>query len=104
MLAGNGRARHTCCHEAGHIPHIGQANAIIRDGGPKLARRLNVSVPVYMDPEWQADAIAGALLMPRSTVPEIYGRGGVEAVSDFYQVSYRSAEVRVSVLRGLHVL
>src|SRR5688572_16853187 len=52
MLAGKGRPRHTCCHEVGHICHIGQFNQIIRDGGPDLARRLDVTTPIFRCPEW----------------------------------------------------
>jgi hypothetical protein len=101
MLAGKGRARFTCTHEVGHLPHLRQAKDIIRDGGPRLARRLNVDVPIFRDPEWQADGIAAGLLMPRSTVPLVYSRGGVAAVRDCYQVSTAAAVARVNVLRGL---
>lgn len=101
---GDGRCRLTCCHEAGHIQHISQVRQIIRDGGPQLARRLNVLVPLYCDPEWQANAVAGALLMPRTTTPIIYCEGGIDAIVDYFRVSRAAAEKRVRDLKKLGCL
>ncbi len=103
MLAGDGRARQTCVHEVGHVQHIRQVNDIIRHGAPILARSINVVVPSYMDPEWQAHSVGSAMLMPRPTFDEVYNRGGVDAVSEFFAVSRSSAEVRTNVLRDLRV-
>ncbi len=104
LETGDGRARQTACHEVGHIHHIRQVRDIIRDGGPQLARRLNVEVPIYRDPEWQANGIGSAMLMPRSTTPIIYRRGGITEVVEFFQVSSQNAEVRINVLRRLGLL
>lgn len=104
MLAGNGRARHTCVHEVGHIPHIPQITSVIRDGGPQLARRLDVEAPIYCCPEWQADGVAGAMLMPRATTPAVFRAGGLQAVANTFQVSRAAARTRVNVLSKLRLL
>jgi Zn-dependent peptidase ImmA (M78 family) len=102
-VRGDGRARFTCAHEVGHLPHMSQVHEVIRDGPAQLARRLNVQVKAYRDPEWQASAIGSALLMPRRTVPEIFAKGGITAMVSQYGVSVRAAEVRVSVLRQIGI-
>lgn len=104
LKLGDGRARQTACHEVGHIQHIRQIRKILRDGRPQLARQVNVVVPVYQDPEWQAHRVGSALLMPRTTVPAIYRQGGIAAVTDFFQVSISNAQSRIKVLQRLNVL
>ncbi|MEH3063662.1 MAG: ImmA/IrrE family metallo-endopeptidase [Methylobacterium radiotolerans] len=55
LIAGRGRDRFTACHEVGHaVLHGGRLN--------RLAP--GVKPAPYRDPEWQANAFAGALLMP----------------------------------------
>lgn len=98
-LERRGRARQTCAHEIGHLHHIVQARAVIRHStAPELARRINVDVPIYCHPEWQAERIGSALLMPRTTFPAVYAKGGVTAASEVFGVTRRNAEVRADVL------
>lgn len=55
---GKGRDRFTVAHEVGHyILHIPSKIVLA-----KLEQ--GTAVPNFMDPEWQADAFAGELLMP----------------------------------------
>lgn len=55
---GKGRDRFTVAHEVGHyILHIPSKIVLA-----KLEQGM--AVPNFMDPEWQADAFAGELLMP----------------------------------------
>ncbi|MBL0929935.1 MAG: ImmA/IrrE family metallo-endopeptidase [Alphaproteobacteria bacterium] len=55
-IKGNGRDRFTLAHEVGHI---------ILHNEPYLARHMETNkLPTYCDPEWQANAFAGELLIP----------------------------------------
>lgn len=60
---GNGRDRFTCAHELGHfLMHDKESVRFARSSGePKK---------IYMDPEWQADAFAGELLVPAYKLPK----------------------------------
>lgn len=55
--AGKGRDRMTIAHEVGHaVLHTPQRVV--------YARSFNETIPAYKDPEWQAKAFAGELLIP----------------------------------------
>jgi uncharacterized protein DUF955 len=87
-------ARTTVCHEIGHaILHV-----------PILRRRLQVTnmlartqrsnLPAYCDPEWQAWAFSGAVLMPTVTLQMLqrgHGRLSADLVSGIYEVSTQMA-------------
>jgi IrrE N-terminal-like domain len=64
ICEGDGRSRFTGAHEASHvILHYEQFKALAANP----ARTKLEKVPVYRDPEWQADHGGGALLMPLVT-------------------------------------
>lgn len=86
ILAGEGRDRFTGCHELGHVLlHGGTLNRVMHDH--RTAR--------YRDPEWQANAFAGALLMPKRYV---VGLRSVRDVCQIFGVTRPAAEVRLKVL------
>lgn len=69
------RPRFTVAHEAGHaLMHVRTLNRLPITNG---------EVPIYCDPEWQANRFGGALLMPRhmvgscTSINEIMSRFGV---------------------------
>lgn len=75
--AGMGRDRLTIAHELYH--YLEHSNATVA-----FARTGTQRPPAYMDPEWQADAFGGELLVPyhltkNMTVYEISDRCGVSA-------------------------
>jgi IrrE N-terminal-like domain len=110
MVAGDGRSRFTVVHECYHgIRHSRQLRAaLVHTGALVLHRRP--SLPPYRDPEWQANAFAGAILMPTEMVQRVVasrraGVRGVEfAIAGEFQVSVRAAEVRLEVLKNLIAL
>lgn len=57
---GKGRDRFTVAHELGHY--------VLHTPSKIMLAKLEsgITVPSYMDPEWQADVFAGELLMPAS--------------------------------------
>lgn len=81
---GHGRDRFTIAHELGHfLLHDG-----ITLGLAKVAD--DETIPVYCDPEWQANAFAGELLMDHDvianmTVSEIAVKCGVSYDAAAYQ-------------------
>lgn len=82
-LGGNGRDRLTAAHELFHfLAHSKENIAFARTGSGKI--------PTYMDPEWQADAFGGELLVPRDlaynlSVSEIMEKCGVSKSAATYQ-------------------
>ena len=79
-----GRARFTIAHEIGHY-------VMHRHQTPCFAR-ANVSLPAYMDSEWQANTWAGELLMPYyltkgMTIYEIKEKCKVSESAATYQLS-----------------
>lgn len=63
--AGAGRARFSVAHEIGHlILHQDQLKDKALQQKGFVVNRGSSGVPVYMDPEWQADRAAAELLVP----------------------------------------
>lgn len=59
--AGNGRHRFTIAHELGHY--------ILHRNGVKMCRISgNERIAAYLDPEWQANTFASAILMPKHLI------------------------------------
>ena len=59
--AGNGRHRFTIAHELGHY--------ILHQDGVKMCRIAgNERLVAYLDPEWQANTFASAILMPKHLI------------------------------------
>ena len=95
-------ARTTVCHEIGHaILHV-----------PVLRRRLMVTdvlartqrgrLRAYEDPEWQAWAFAGAILMPTNTLRMLQGQReslAHDEVSHTYEVSVQMVASHLKKLK-----
>jgi len=93
LCEGNGRDRFTACHEMGHyFLHRSTLNR-----APAVKQ-----IPIYRDPEWQANAFAAAVLMPRQHFRHDYG-GSIRAVAAEFGVSLEAAKLRVKKL-GLDFL
>lgn len=61
-VAGHGRDRMTLAHEVGHL---------LLHTEVQLARRVGAGpIEAFRDPEWQAKAFAGELMVPRSLCPK----------------------------------
>lgn len=94
-------ARTTVCHEIGHaILHVPilRRRLLISD---VLARTQRSRLRAYEDPEWQAWAFAGTILMPSVTLQMLGAQGArltPSAVSAKYEVS---AQMAASHLRRL---
>jgi IrrE N-terminal-like domain len=95
-------ARSTVCHEIGHaVIHVPvlRRRLLITD---VLARTQRAKLPAYQDPEWQAWAFSGAILMPSSTLRMLQsGQGGLslELVSRTYEVSTGMASSHLKRLK-----
>ena len=100
MLDGQPRARFTPVHEGAHaivhLPTLRKLNCRLVEGvGLTLYRREDL--PSYADPEWQANRIAGAILMPKYPVQMLVEKYGhdASALEEIFQVSRAAAEVRL---------
>lgn len=104
LEAGEARARFSLAHEIGHVvEHPGQLirlASIPHDVGAGL-RRGSATHPSYRDTEWQANAFAGALLMPAPALLDFEGRGNLAAdqVAEHFRVSPAAARIRLDVFR-----
>jgi len=88
-IKGNGRDRLTCAHEVGHyFLHDGASIQLARvNPGEKLAP--------YLDPEWQANAFAGELLVAAHLVRGL----NIGQISQCCGVSLQAAEVQYKSFR-----
>lgn len=99
---GDTRARFTVAHECAHAwQHAEQIKSVLESGkGLRLNRRQEI--PAYCDPEWQADAIAAAYLMPRVALKKIEAAGqrlSPHVLQETFQVSYTAACKRIRIIR-----
>jgi predicted transcriptional regulator len=104
IIAGDGRARFTGCHEFSHVVLHGDQ---MRDrmvsfsaSNEHLFRKDRLSLRAFEDPEWQADYLAGALLMPAKMVRELRRQTSseyqlLEKMCEAFKVSRQAAEVRL---------
>jgi len=96
------RPRATIAHELGHaILHRrefqGWREQAARDETFTLARKARREIPAFKEPEWQAWAFAGSLLMPWSTL-QWFDRKALAEIVDCYQVSEEMARKRLNLL------
>ena len=66
-INGNGRDRFTIAHEIFHFLYHRDKHIVNCVGFARTERKI----PTYMDPEWQADAFAGAFLMDRKLIKNL---------------------------------
>ena len=81
---GQGRARYTLAHEIGHYILHRQSTIVFPRGGYR-------SVPIFQSSEWQANAFAAALLMPKEFVRD----HTAEEIMEECGVSLKAAEIRI---------
>ena len=87
----NPRDRFTLAHELGHII----LHPIERVGDLKLAR-INDSIPIYRNPEWQANTFAGELLAPSRLITGM----DEKEISEKCKISLQAAKIRKSDVLG----
>jgi len=87
-------ARSTVGHEIGHaVIHVPVLRRKLLATNV-LARTQRANLPAYMDPEWQAWAFCGSILMPPVTLEMLlkeHGKLTTDIVSDTYEVSTQLA-------------
>ena len=82
-----GRDRFTVMHEISHL--------LLHEGVPVALKRSSADIPAYKNSEWQADALAGEILMPN---PEIRGMTARE-IASVYGVSMNAAATQLRASR-----
>lgn len=99
LQRGEGRARFTTAHEIGHVElHSKYFQKILRDGRKPMQLRRTRIEP-FRDPDYQADAFAGALLMPTHHMIRLVAEGKETAeLAEIFSVSKQAAQVRKAKL------
>jgi len=100
--SGIGRPRFTVPHECYHgIRHREQIRRALTDTGELVVYRRQIIKP-FRDPEWQANAFSGALLMPAQMVRLLADKEHrlllPATMAEEFGVSIQAAEVRLKVL------
>jgi Zn-dependent peptidase ImmA (M78 family) len=100
---GLGRPRFTVVHECYHgIRHREQIRRALIDSGELVLCRRQIVKP-FRDPEWQANAFSGALLMPAPMVRMLAAKQSRSllpaTMREEFGVSTQAAEVRLQVLK-----
>lgn len=94
-------ARSTVMHEFSHaLLHVQIMRRRLTTAGRQhlLSRQARGTLPAYCDPEWQAWALCGALMMPKRTLLMIADRPLAE-IAAIYQVSEPFVTQRAKRLR-----
>jgi len=100
----NNRERFTTTHEAGHII---LHRKIFENKSVMAARKSSEKIATYMDPEWQANAAAAALLMPLPAFYREYKRvksaeylrfSDIQSLATKFQVSTDTVSIRIKTL------
>jgi hypothetical protein len=99
---GAGRQRFTVLHECYHgIKHRKQIQRALVDVGELVMCRRQ-SIKPYLDPEWQANAFAAAVLMPEKMVRLLARRHHrfslPDAMATEFGTSIQAAEIRLEKL------
>lgn len=95
-LNGNGRDRFTIMHEIFHfLFHRGENISCY----PGFAR-FEKSIPIYCDPEWQANSFAGAFLMDEKSIRNLT----ITEIMERYGVTFSAAKTQKSkVIRNFTI-
>jgi hypothetical protein len=99
LWADDGRARFTVAHEVGHIHlHVAQTKGRFVESAMQDFQRTE-NVPVYKNPEWQANVHGATLLMPESAVLDAVRQGmSVSRLARVFGVSKQAMEIRLNEL------
>jgi Zn-dependent peptidase ImmA (M78 family) len=81
--SGNGRDRFTITHEIAHV-------LLLNESTIQFCRSETETVPKYRNPEWQADCLAGELLMPYDFCRNL----SIEDIMNNCQVSKQAAQTQ----------
>ncbi len=94
------RARFTACHELGHvIVHAGYIVGKLENQSPAITLDRS-DIPVFMDPDWQAEVFASTILAPSHLLRKVLKENPieqVEAVIRIFGMSYKAAMKRIQI-------
>lgn len=92
----DGRSRFTMGHEIGHVCLHRKEMIGILEEQRRPSTFYRKDIPAYLDPEWQANRFAGALLMPLHHMIRLLADGADEhAIMNLFKVSFTAAEIRI---------
>lgn len=96
LCKGVPRARYTGGHEIGHAKMHGESlRAMLINDRRNFRLYRRGDIPVYRDPEWQADTFSAELLMPAWHIRSLVADGADEwDIMDIFEVSHQAVETR----------
>lgn len=94
-LIGELRYRFTISHEISHMLLCHKPRILLQGRGTPIQRE---QVPIFQDPEWQADKGASFLLMSTNGILNLDHKTPL-SISSKFRVSYQSAEIMLKDLR-----
>ncbi|QDV23442.1 ImmA/IrrE family metallo-endopeptidase [Aureliella helgolandensis] len=103
---GDPRSRFTVIHECAHVwQHASQIRNVLESGSTLRLNRRD-SIPTFRDPEWQANAITAAYMMPACALKILKKRRPLSArlLMQVFNVSYSAANVRLDVVNRKNLI
>lgn len=94
------RPRFTIVHECNHAWHHASQIRCVLESGSTLHLNRSSSIPPYRNPEWQADALTGAYLMPLPALRILAEKNVLTPclLQDVFTVSYTAASTRIGIV------
>lgn len=99
---------HECSHAIQHVAQFRQKKAVLRSihdsehVSLRLYREDEDQIPLYMNPEWQAWRMAGAMLMPAPTIIKAVTKGySIPQMVNIFQVNKPFLLTRLRALKIL---
>lgn len=89
---GNPRDRFTITHEIAHA-------LLLNETTVQFCRSDAQSIPLYRDPEWQADCLAGELLVPYDYCKYL----SIQDIMDVCQVSRKAAQTQLNTFPKIYL-
>ena len=96
------RLRFTTAHETSHaFLHVPQFRKMAKtyesQQGGRIVTVKRSDLPAFKDPEWQANYLAGAILMPKSSISALMKDGATfEEMLDVFEVNRSALETRLN--------
>jgi hypothetical protein len=106
LCQGEHRPRFTTIHECWHAwQHSKQIRQMIESTNCLVLNRRS-EIPAYLNPEWQANSLAAAFLMPAAAILVLRRthKLTVSLLVETFNVSPKAASVRLEVLTKLKML
>lgn len=94
LIKNEPRCRFTGAHELSHL--------ILHSNNTNMGQCRTKDIKIYCNPEWQANALAGALLCPAKEIKRLHM--GCQDIMEKFLVSEASARIRLNAMGRITIL